>query len=150
MVAAPLQDVHPHERGIGELNEEDLLARDRGEALRVRTSGQNVEAVETDTESGVVCCLDDAPGTVVRVDVTPPRQRLVGDADPVLVRQYGQFAQLRRGQGVVVAGVRGDVGTRQDGVDAELGCMTRNLCSARRMLRANASADRPSTSLIGW
>lgn len=115
----PLQYVHTHQRGVGELNEEDLLAGDRGEACRVRTTGQNMEAVETDSESGVVRCLDDAPGMVVCVDVAPPRKCLVGDADPVLVRQLGQFAQLHCGQGVVVAGVCGDVGASQRGVDAE-------------------------------
>lgn len=118
-MAAPLQDVHREQRGVGELEEEDLLAGDVLDALGVGAPGQDVEAVQAGAECRVVGRLDDAPGVVVRADVPSPGERLVGDADVKLLGEVGQLAQLGGGERVVVLGERGDAGADEDGVGAE-------------------------------
>ena len=121
VVAAPLEDVHGEQRGVGELEEEDLLAGDVLDALRSsgRSAGQDVEAVQAGAERGVAGRLDDAPGVVVGADVPSPGERLVGDPDAEVLCQVGEFAQLLGGERVVVHRVRGDAGADQDGVGAE-------------------------------
>lgn len=122
VVAAPLQDVHAEQRGVGQLEEEDLLAGDvldAFEVLRTGAAGQDVEAVQAGAERGVAGRLDDAPGVVVGADVPPPGERLIGDADAEVLRQVGQFAQLPGGESVVADRERGDAGADQDGVRAE-------------------------------
>ena len=51
---------------------------------------------------GMVGQLDDPPRVVERVDVAPPRERLVGDPNAVLGGALGQRAQLLGGERVVV------------------------------------------------
>ncbi len=121
-MAAPLQDVHREQRGVGQLEEEDLLAgdvRDAFDVLGTGAAGEDVEAVQAGAERRMAGRVDDAPGVVVGADVPSPRERLVGDADAEVLGQVGQSRQLFGGEGVVVDGERGDAGTDQDGVGAE-------------------------------
>lgn len=55
IVPAPLQDVHGHQRYVGELQEEDLLTGNGLNALGVRYAGENVKAVQTDSRPRYDC-----------------------------------------------------------------------------------------------
>ena len=94
VVAAPLQEVQGDHRRVGDLHEDDLLARDLLDRRRVAASGEDVEGVQTDPEVRAVGELDDPPRVAVVVDVGAPGERLEGDPDPVLRRRVGQCSQL--------------------------------------------------------
>ena len=117
VVATPLQDVHGQEGGVGELEEEELVRGDRADAVKAGASGEDVEAVEADTQRGMAGGLDDPPGVLVVVHVPAPRQGFVGDADAVLLGDGGQLVQLLAGQAVVVDGQ-----LRDAGADEQQGC----------------------------
>lgn len=119
VVAAPLQDVHREQRGVGELEEEDLLAGEVLDALGIGTAREDVKAVEAGAERGVVGLLDDAPGMVVRTDMATPRQRFVRHPHAELLRQFGELTQLPGGKHIVVHGKRRHTGTHQHGVGPE-------------------------------
>lgn len=116
---APLQDVHGHQRCVGKLQEEDLLAGNGLDASGIRTAGEDVKAVQTDAEGRMVRGLDHAPGVVVRVDMAPPGKCLVGDADLVLCGQVCELVQLVGGERVVVHRLGRNIGAHQHGVGAE-------------------------------
>lgn len=119
VVPAPLQHVQRHQRGVRQLQEEDLLAGDVLDSLGVGPAGENVEAVQAGAERGMVGRFDDAPRMVVRTDVPPPRQRLVRDPNPELLCKIGQLTQMVRGERVVVLGERMDAGADEHRVDTE-------------------------------
>ena len=120
VVAAPLQDVHRQMRRVGELQEEDPLARDRVDRGQVGAAREDVERVQAGAERGVVGGLDDPPRVVVLADVAAPGQRLVGDLQAALVGARRERVELLGGERVVVDRVRRDVRADQDRVDAEL------------------------------
>ena len=68
VVPAPRQHVHGQEGCIRELNEEDAVAGDVGDARGVVAPREHVERVETDADRGVV-------GEVHRPDQCPPPER---------------------------------------------------------------------------
>ena len=109
VVPAPLQDVHPQPRGVGQLQEEDLLARDLGDRREVGRAREDVEAVQADAQGGVIGALHDAPAVVVLRDVAPPRERLVGDPQAAIRRAGRELVQLLGGEVVVVDGLLADV-----------------------------------------
>src|SRR5512133_860116 len=80
VVPAPGQHVHAQCGGIGQLKVEDLLARDLLDASRVVTSGQDVEAIQAETDPRVVGALDDSPRTPVIVHEPTPGQGFERDS----------------------------------------------------------------------
>ncbi|CAB4902540.1 unannotated protein [freshwater metagenome] len=101
VVPGPLQDVHRQLRGVGQLQEEQLLLGDGGEAGRVAAARQHVEGVQAQAQSRVVDGADEVPAVVPGGHVGAPGQRLVGDPEPALAGQLGGGVQLG-GQLVVV------------------------------------------------
>ena len=97
VVARPLQDVHDEQRRVGELQEEDLVARDLRNPGGVVLERQRVEAVEDHTEVRVVGALDDRPGLPEQVGLASPRERLEADAQVALRRALGQRMELLGG-----------------------------------------------------
>ena len=85
VVPAPAERVHRQLRGVRELDEEDLVARDVADGVRGVTAGQDVEAVEARPHGEVVGELGDAPRTSVVVDVASPGQGL--ERHPHVVRR---------------------------------------------------------------
>jgi hypothetical protein len=79
VVPAPLDDVHLEPWRVGELQVEDLRAGDHPDAGGIVAAGQHVEAVQAQAQGGMVGAAHDPPGVGVRVDPSPPGQRLVGD-----------------------------------------------------------------------
>ena len=106
VVAAPLQDVHAQVRRVGELEVEELLARDAGDRVEVGAAREDVEGVQAGAERRVVGGRDDPPGVVVLVDVAAPGERLVGDPQPAVGGAGGERAQLLGGERVVVDRLR--------------------------------------------
>jgi hypothetical protein len=106
VVAAPLQHVHGHVRGVGQLQEEELLAGDVGDAGRVGAAGQDVEAVHAQPERRMVGSADDVPRPFVGVHEAAPGERLVADPQPPLAGSRRQLVQLPGNSVVVVQGVR--------------------------------------------
>ena len=54
VVPAPREHVHGEERGVRQLDEEDLVGRDRLDRFGVVTLGQDVEAVEAHADAVVI------------------------------------------------------------------------------------------------
>jgi hypothetical protein len=102
VVAAPLEDVHVQVRGVGELEEEQLLGRDDADRGDVGPAREDVEAVEAQAEVRVVGAADDPPGPVEGRDVAAPGEGLVGDAHAVVGGAFGEEVQVLGGQVVVV------------------------------------------------
>ena len=119
VVAAPLQHVHVHVRRVGQLQEEQLLARDVADAGGVAAAGEDVEAVDAQPQRRVVGAAHDLPRPVVGVDVPAPRQRLVRHAHTARRGPLGQHVQLLGDAAVVVDGVRRHRRAHQDQVRAQ-------------------------------
>ena len=112
VVAAPLQDVHRQLGGVGELQEEDLVARDLRDACRVVAAGQDVEAVEADADVGRVDQADPRvqPGDDVldrvqdaaRLGLDRQADRVPGRA-PQLAQLVDQPRELPDGRRVAIA-----------------------------------------------
>ena len=108
VVPAPLQDVHDEVRRVGELEEEELLGRDRGDRVEARAARQDVEAVQARAR---------APGgrrarrsarrgrTRRRAGPRPaPRRRSAGRASPA--RSASRAAARRRASSSSTASAR--------------------------------------------
>ncbi len=102
VVAAPLEDVHVQVRGVGELEEEQLLGWDDADRGNVGPPREDVEAVQAQAEVRVVGAAHDPPGPVEGRDVAAPREGLVGDAHAVGGGAFGEEVQVLGGQVVVV------------------------------------------------
>ncbi len=106
VVPAPLEHVHAQFRGVGELEEEQLVGIDGVQPGQVVAPGEHVEAVQAQPEGGMVGAPDDLGRVPPGVDVPAPRQRLVGDAESACGGPLGEGVQMFGGEVVVVDGVR--------------------------------------------
>ena len=120
VVPAPLQDVHVQVRGIGQLQEEQLLAGDLLGPGGVGSAGQDVETVHAEAKGGVTGGPHDVPGSLIGVHEAAPRQCLVGDPHPPALGQGGELVQLVGDPVVVIDGVRRDGRAHQDEIGAQL------------------------------
>ena len=93
-MAAPRHRVHVQQRGVGELQEEDLVGRDVADGAGVVAPGQDVEAVQADAQLWMVRRRHQPPRAGVAADVPAPGQRLIGDAQAVPAGPLGQPVQL--------------------------------------------------------
>src|SRR6185437_853601 len=93
-MTAPGQHIHRQFRRIGDLQEEDLVSRDVTQAGQVVAEREGVEAVENETESGMGCGFDDAPGMTPSIDVLAPGQCLEPDTQPALRRAFRHLRQI--------------------------------------------------------
>ena len=119
MVPGPLQHVHGQHRCVGQLQEEDLLARHAADSRGIRAAGEDVKAVEAHAERRMAGRPDDLPRVLVLADMPAPGQRLVGDHQAARRGPLGQSVEVLGGQGVVADRVRGHVGADQHGVRAQ-------------------------------
>src|SRR5687768_2810218 len=90
----PLQDIHRQAWCVRELQEEDLLARDVADTRRVVAAREDVEAVETGSEGGMVRVRHYLPRMTIGVDVRSPSQRLIRDPQSTRVRTFGKSVEL--------------------------------------------------------
>jgi hypothetical protein len=119
-MAAPGHHVHRTHRRVGELDEEDALAGEVGDAVGVVAEGQGVETVEDQAERGVRGTFDDVPGLAPEAGVAAPGERLEADAQAAPVGPLGHLAQVGGGARRVVEGGRLGVAADQDHLGAEL------------------------------
>ncbi len=120
VVPAPLQQVHVHRRGIGELQEEQLLAGNVPDAGRIRPAGQDVEAVDAQPERRMIGHPHDVPRLLIPVDERRPGQGLVADPHAPFLGADGQPVQLFGDLLFVLDGVRVVGRTHQHQVGAQL------------------------------
>ena len=119
-VPRPLQQVHVHLRGVGELHEGDPVRRNPAHRVGRQATGQNVPAVENDADPGVVGAANDLPGVAVVEDVTAPGQRLEAHLDAEAVGDAAQIAQVVRRPVDAAEAERRDVGADEDGASAQI------------------------------
>ena len=92
VVPAPRQLVHGQSWCVGNLHQENAVARNGRQRAKIGLAGKNVKRIETQTHRFVIGATDNLPAVSVVVDMPTPRQRLVGDADTVF---GGVFAESR-------------------------------------------------------
>jgi hypothetical protein len=119
-VPAPRQRIEPHQWRIGELGEEDAVARNACDRRIIVVDREGVEAVDHEADRRMVGGLHQLPGTAELVDVAPPRQRLVADAEAASRRTFAERAQVGGRDAVVVDRIGRDVAADQHQVGAEL------------------------------
>ena len=94
VMAAPRQQIHLQPGRVGELDEEDAIARDRPDAVRVEAARKRVKAVEDQADAGVVGAAHDLPGIAVIADMASPGQRLVSHPDSPLRGPDPKFVEV--------------------------------------------------------
>ncbi len=72
-VPAQREQIHVEDRRIGDLHQEDAVARDRADRRQVGLAGEDVEGVEHEADRGMRGAAHRLPGIAVIVDVTAPR-----------------------------------------------------------------------------
>jgi len=90
----------PHE--IGQLNQKDFLRIDQLQIVQRGVGGLHVKRIQADPQVGKIGHLHDLPSLVVLVDVSPPRQALIGHLNSQRQRQHGQLSQISGQVGLVV------------------------------------------------
>ena len=71
-MAAPFEDVHFHQRRIGQLQEGNFIDRDFMQAAERVTERQNMEAIENNTERRAIHRFYSFPRLIPMVDVRAP------------------------------------------------------------------------------
>ena len=94
---APREVVHLQQRRVGELHQEDAVARDGADGAEIGAARQDVEGVEHQPDRRMVGAAHRLPGVAVVVDVAAPGQRLEGDAQAALGGALAQLAQVGGG-----------------------------------------------------
>ena len=96
---APVQDVHLETGGVGELNEENFVG---GKSSRIVAECQGMEAVDDQTEGGMIGLAHDFIGVAPSVDMPSPRQGLVPNPQAAPLRPFGQCMKIRGSTRIVV------------------------------------------------
>ena len=117
---APRENIEVELGSVGELNQEYPVRGDRGDRGDGKTGRQGMEAVQNDSDRGVVGSPDDFPGIPVIVDIASPRQRLEADAQAARVRPLSQFAKVVGGPVDAAERDRRDIAANQQEIGAEL------------------------------
>ena len=119
VVSTPGQHVHAQCGSVGQLEVEDLLARDLLDAGWIVASGQDMEAVEAETDLRVVGALDDSPRATVVVHEPTPGQGFERDPHAVDLGEVTECSELVGGGLVGVDGGSGHIAADQDRLDAQ-------------------------------
>ena len=112
-MARPVKQVHLDGWRIGQLHEEDLVARDAPDRVRFDFPRQGVETVDDQADVRVVGAAHHLPRVAVIVDVRTPGQRLVADPQAALGRPLAEFVKIRGGAVDAAHGIRRNAGTDQ-------------------------------------
>ena len=94
---APGQHVETEPRRVRELDQENLVRRNRFDRRHRKGWRQRVKTVEDDSDRFVIGAAHDFPGVAVVADVASPGQRLEADAQAARAGQFAEFAKVRRG-----------------------------------------------------
>jgi len=119
-VAAPVQQVHVDARRVSQLHEEDAVAGDRADRIRIEVARQGVEGIEDQADVRAVGATHDLPGVAVVVDVAAPGERLVADAEAAGGGTLAEFGEVGGGAVDAAERQRRDVGADQHEVGTQL------------------------------
>jgi hypothetical protein len=120
VVAAPGEVVHVDLRRVGDLDEEDAVARDRADRAEIGAAREDVKRVEHEPDGGMVGAAHRLPRVAIVVDVAAPGERLEADAQAALRRALAELAQIGRRAVDAAEAVGRDVGADEQQVGAEL------------------------------
>ena len=119
-MAAPLQNIHLHQRRIGQLQKGNFVHRDFRQPLQRIVAGEDMKAIEDDTERRAVDAFHPFPGLIPAVDVRSPGQRFVADDDLFLLRQRRQRGEICHLQRNIGGTVRLHIAAQEQCVAAQL------------------------------
>ena len=119
-VPAPRQRVHVEHRRVGDLHQEDAVARDRAHGLEIGLARQRVEAVQHQADGRMVGAAHRLPGVAIVVDVAAPGQRLEADAQAALFCPLAQLVEVGRRAVDAAEAFGRDVRAHQQEIAAEL------------------------------
>jgi hypothetical protein len=71
---------------------------------QIRAPGEDMKAVEDEANGRVIGAADDLPGVAVVVNMPPPGERLIADADAAFSGELAQFMKI--GSGAIQSGKR--------------------------------------------
>ena len=120
-MARPVQQIHVDQRGVGQLHEEDPVARDAADGVGVDLARQCVKTVQDQPDIRVIGAPDDFPGVAMVVDMATPGERLVSDAHPLRGGDLAKFGEVVGGAVYPAKRRRVKRGTDQHQVGAKLG-----------------------------
>jgi hypothetical protein len=118
-VPAPIEIVHVNQRRVGQLHDEDLVARNRPDRLDVDLAGEGMEGIEDQADVGVIGPPHDLPGVAMIVDVPPPGQRLVADPEARAWRRVRRVREIRSSPVDAAERDRRHIGADQHEIGAE-------------------------------
>ena len=149
VVTAPGQVVHVENRRVGNLDQEDAVARDRADGAEVSLAGEDMERVEHDADRRMVGAPHQLPRIPVVVDVPTPCEGLESDAQSAFGSTFAQLAQVGRRAVDAAEALRRYV-EQIISRSQPSSCIRSNLRSARWNTRARRSVGMPSKSRKGW
>ena len=118
-MTAPAEVIHLQDRRIGDLDDKQLVGTDVVDGAGRNAAGERVEAVEYQPQRGVIDIAHQRPGFAVVIDMTPPGQRFVTDAQAPARGAFPGFSEIRQHPPPVGIGLRGTAGADQQQVRAE-------------------------------
>ena len=148
---APGQRIHRRARGASaSCTKNSFSAGHLGDA-GASSSTASVWKLSTISPSArMVRRLHDAPGVTPSVDMTPPGQRLVSDAQPARAARARPSPPGRRRRGRRRRARRHAMLLHTSTRSVPSACITSNLRSARSMLRVRCGSGIASKSRNGW
>ncbi len=113
-MAAERKRIHLDRRRVGNLHQRDAIGRQSAHRRDRIAAHAGVETVQDDAEIGAVGLAHDIPGRRPILDAPPPGERLVADAESVLMRRIGEFGEVLRGAMGIVDRLGRDVGAQAE------------------------------------
>ena len=113
--------IHLEHRRIGDLHDEELLRPYIPDAAGRDAPRQRVEAVEHETERGMIDIADQRPGIAMVVDVPTPGQRLIADSQTALGCTLAGLVKIGDHPCAIAFGERRAAGADQKQIGAEFG-----------------------------
>jgi hypothetical protein len=89
-----VQQVHVDARRVGDLDDEDPVTWNSPDAGRVDAAGEAMKAVENEPNVWMLGASHDLPGISMIMDIPPPGERLVADAQSALLCQVPQLMKV--------------------------------------------------------
>ncbi|VVT44457.1 hypothetical protein BOS5A_10478 [Bosea sp. EC-HK365B] len=93
-VARPVEQVHVDRGRVGELHEEDPVAGDGADRIRIDAPAERMEAVEDQADIRMVGAPHHLPGVAMVVDEAAPAQRLEADTHAMPFRQIAEIVKI--------------------------------------------------------
>ena len=149
VMAAQRQRIHDERRGVRDLHERDLLARQIGDRLDRIAARADMEAVEDDSEIVAIGRAHDLPGRRPVLHASAPGKRLIADPHALQagdVREFGEIARRPLGDRRSSRARRSSTG-REGG--RRVRCISSSLRRARSKFRCRIGSGIASKSRSG-